>query len=172
MIDVGAGPNHFFISQSDVSYQYELGCVNHEACAGILGVKSYFERITHAESNQLVRTTIERAFHLFAQLEQPLVERLVRYLLRQSHIQILGPQSIDNRLPTISFTSSRFSSQEIVEHLNQHKIACRNGHMYAYRLVTDLNIDINDGVVRLSALHYNTLEEIDKCIQILDKLFA
>lgn len=173
LIDVDAGPNHFFISQSDISYQYELGCVNHEACAGLLGVKNYFERITHAKEDQSVRTTIEQAFDLFTQLERPLVERLIEYLRSKSHIQILGSlQSIENRLPTISFISSRFSSQQIVEHLHQHKIACRNGHMYAYRLVTDLNIDINDGVVRLSGVHYNTVEEIERCIQILDKLFT
>ncbi|CAF4677228.1 unnamed protein product [Rotaria sp. Silwood1] len=43
LVDISAISNHFFIPQSDISYQYELGCLNHEACARILGVKSYFE---------------------------------------------------------------------------------------------------------------------------------
>ena len=41
--------------------------------------------------------------------------------------------------------------------------------MYAYRLLDALKIDVNDGVVRLSAVHYNTEEEIDKCIKALDE---
>jgi selenocysteine lyase/cysteine desulfurase len=44
--------------------------------------------------------------------------------------------------------------------------------MYAYRLLTDLGVDLNDGVVRLSAVHYNTVTEIDKCIQVLDSILS
>jgi selenocysteine lyase/cysteine desulfurase len=170
--DASAGPNHFFIPQSNISYQYELGCLSHEACAGILGVKSYFERVTHAPKDQPIRKTIEQAYNIFADFERPLVERLVQYLLTKPDITILGPRSTLNRLPTISFISSRLSSREIVKHLHAHKIACRNGHAYAYRLVTALGIDINDGAVRLSAVHYNTVAEIDKCIQVLDTILS
>ncbi len=172
LIDVSAGPNHFFISQSDISYQYELGCVNHEACAGILGVKSYFERVTNAPKDQPIRKTIEQAYNIFADFERPLVERLIQYLLTKPDITILGSRSTTDRVPTISFISSRLSSKKIVKHLNKHNIACRNGQMYAYRLVTALGIDINDGVVRLSAVHYNTVAEIDKCIQVLEMILS
>jgi selenocysteine lyase/cysteine desulfurase len=172
LIDVSAGPNHFFISQSNISYQYELGCVSHEACAGILGVKSYFERIANAPKDQPIRKTIEQVYDIFADFERPLVERLLQYLYTKPDITILGPRSAMNRLPTISFISSRLSSREIAKHLHAHKVACRNGHNYAYRLVTDLGIDINDGVVRLSAVHYNTVAEIDKCIQVLDTILS
>jgi selenocysteine lyase/cysteine desulfurase len=170
--DASAGPNHFFISQSDISYQYELGCVSHEACAGILGVKSYFEQVTNAPKDQPIRKTIEQAYNIFADFERPLVERLIQYLLTKSDVTILGPRSTTHRVPTISFISSRLSSQKIVKHLHEHNIACRNGHMYAYRLITALGIDINDGVVRLSAVHYNTVAEIDRCIQVLDMILS
>jgi selenocysteine lyase/cysteine desulfurase len=172
LIDVSAGPNHFFISQSDISYKYELGCLNHEACAGILGIKSYFEQVTNAPKDQPIRKTIEQAYNIFADFERPLVERLFQYLLTKPDITILGPRSTTHRLPTISFISSRLSSYEIVKHLHAHKVACRNGYAYAYRLVAALGIDINDGVVRLSAVHYNTLAEIDKCIQVLDMILS
>jgi len=172
LIDVSAGPNHFFISQSDISYQYELGCLNHEACAGILGVKSYFERVTNAPKDQPIRKTIEQVYELFADFERPLVERLLQYLYAKPDITILGPRSTIDRVPTISFISSRLSSKNIVKHLHEHNIACRNGHMYGYRLITALGIDINDGVVRLSAVHYNTVTEIDKCIQVLDMILS
>ncbi len=169
-IDASAGPNHFFIPQSDISYQYELGCISHEACAGLLGVKSYFQRVTNASQDQPIRKTIEQAYHIFEDFERSLIERLVQYLLTKSDVTVFGPQSTLNRVPTVSFISSRLSSQEIVKHLLAHKIACRNGNMYAYRLVSDLGVDINDGVVRLSAVHYNTVAEIDKCIQVLDSI--
>ncbi len=172
LVDASAGPNHFFISQSDISYQYELGCVSHEACAGILGIKSYFERVTNAPEGQPIRKTIEQAYNIFADFERPLVERFFQYLSTKPNITILGPRTTMNRVPTISFISSRLSSQKIVKHLHEHNIACRNGHMYAYRLITALGIDLNDGAVRLSAVHYNTVAEIDKCIQMLDMILS
>jgi selenocysteine lyase/cysteine desulfurase len=135
-------------------------------------VKSYFERITNAPQGQPIRKTIEQAYNIFADFERSLVERLLQYLLTKSDITVLGPRSTVNRLPTISFTSSRLSARDIVKHLNAHKIACRNGNMYAYRLVNALEIDINDGVVRLSAVHYNTMAEMDKCIQVLDDILS
>ena len=46
--------------------------------------------------------------------------------------------------------------------------ALRHGHMYAYRLMTALQLpDINDGVVRVSLLHYNTPAEVQGLIKAL-----
>jgi selenocysteine lyase/cysteine desulfurase len=46
--------------------------------------------------------------------------------------------------------------------------ALRHGHMYAYRLLTALRLpDINDGVVRVSLLHYNTPAEVQGLIKAL-----
>ena len=39
--------------------------------------------------------------------------------------------------------------------------AVRNGHMYAYRLLKGIELpNIDDGVVRISLLHYNTPQEV------------
>ncbi len=48
-------------------------------------------------------------------------------------------------------------------------IAIRNGHMYAYRLCQALGLDPEDGVIRVSLVHYNTVEEIERLIEVLDK---
>ena len=43
--------------------------------------------------------------------------------------------------------------------------------MYAHRLVTALGLDLFEGVVRVSAVHYNTPQEIERLIGALaDKL--
>jgi selenocysteine lyase/cysteine desulfurase len=128
--------------------------------------------VTNASSDQPIRETIEQAYKIFAEFEYPLIERLVQYLLTKPDITILGSQSTINRLPTISFISSRLTSSKIVKHLQTHKVACRNGHMYAHRLITALGIDIDDAVVRLSAVHYNTMAEIEQCIQVLDTILS
>ena len=54
-------------------------------------------------------------------------------------------------------------------------VPCRNGHQYAHRLMTALvqaypEWDVNDGVMRLSLLHYNTPEEVEAAIQALEDI--
>jgi len=51
----------------------------------------------------------------------------------------------------------------------QKGIAANNNHFYAYRLIKKLGIDIDDGVLRLSFAHYNTMDET---IRLIDALTA
>lgn len=43
------------------------------------------------------------------------------------------------------------------------------GHFYAYRLIKALGINVDDGVVRLSFLHYTTKAEVQRLMQALDR---
>jgi selenocysteine lyase/cysteine desulfurase len=44
--------------------------------------------------------------------------------------------------------------------------------MYAYRLCEALGLDLADGVVRLSLVHYNTAEEVTSLLDALDTALA
>lgn len=50
----------------------------------------------------------------------------------------------------------------------------RYGHFYAFTLVDELSpkIDPADGVVRISLVHYNTVEEVNRIIDILKEVLA
>lgn len=54
------------------------------------------------------------------------------------------------------------------------QVGIRYGHFYAYTLVDQLSpkIDIDGGVVRISLVHYNTVEEVERIIEILKEVFA
>jgi len=43
------------------------------------------------------------------------------------------------------------------------------GHFYAVRPLMDMNISLQSGVLRISFLHYTTMEEIDQLITGLKK---
>lgn len=62
------------------------------------------------------------------------------------------------RVPVISWKVQGRSSREIVEAIDKKSnYGCRWGGFYSNRLIEDvLGLDPNDGIVRLSALHYNT----------------
>ena len=50
----------------------------------------------------------------------------------------------------------------------------RYGHFYAYTLVAKLypSIDTDDGVVRISLVHYNTVEEVNILVETLKEALA
>ena len=54
--------------------------------------------------------------------------------------------------------------------LDKHHIAVRFGHFYAHRAIRDLGLADRDGVVRVSMVHYNTLEEVDRLTAFLDEI--
>ena len=42
--------------------------------------------------------------------------------------------------------------------------------MYAPGLCEKLGIDLSDGVARVSLLHYNTMEEVERLIEVLEEI--
>jgi selenocysteine lyase/cysteine desulfurase len=73
-------------------------------------------------------------------------------------------------VPTISFVVESRQSDAIVSAVDPHRIGIRYGDFYARRLIDDLGLAAQNGVVRVSMVHYNTQEEVDRLIAILDPL--
>ena len=73
-------------------------------------------------------------------------------------------------LPTISFVVDGKNSDEITLAVDRHKIGIRFGDFYAARLIDDLGLRGQNGVVRASFVHYNTLEEVNRLVGVLDTL--
>ena len=73
------------------------------------------------------------------------------------------------RMPTVSFTVKDKSSLHVAQEAGRNNIGIRNGEFYAWRCLQGLGIEPNDGVVRVSMVHYNSIEEVRKLIGFLDK---
>ena len=58
---------------------------------------------------------------------------------------------------------------EISSELVKHGIATRNDNFYAWRCLKALDIDTEDGVVRSSMVHYNSIEDVDRLINAFTK---
>ena len=164
-----AGPNHFFIQE--LPYQFELGGPSHEGCAGLLGLADYLKVVAGLDAAaSLSRSAIEDAFDVMVACEQPLQIRLLEFLRSRQDVRIVGPpDDSPTRVGTVSFVHSQKSSRAIVEVVNRSTVAIRHGHMYAYRLCEALDLDPDDGVVRVSLVHYNTPGEIDRLIDVLGR---
>ena len=95
--------------------------------------------------------------------EETLQEILLSYLNSNPKITIYGEPSAnkDLRVPVISFVVAGAKSQAVVEAVERKSpFGFRSGHMYSHRLLGDISglEDVDDGVIRVSLLHYNTGE--------------
>ncbi len=164
------GRNHPFIQRTEIPDKFELGGVLHEGCAGLLALKPYFQFLTGTDRG-FDRTTIESAFETISQLEEPLTRTLLDFLASKPDVRVIGPASYRaGRIPTVSFIHRRRRPAEIVGEVDRHDIGIRHGHFYSWRLMEALGIPPQEGVVRVSLVHYNSGEEVAKLIDVLDDI--
>ncbi|KAL3688591.1 hypothetical protein R1sor_014900 [Riccia sorocarpa] len=130
-------------------------------------------------STRLDRVVVEAAFDTIILLEQPLQEKLLAFLRSRQDVVIVGPISSepDFRVPTISFIHVSKRSSQICHELHTANFACRNGHLGSYRLISGLvahkKLTVNneeEGVVRISMVHYNTPIEVARLIGCLQAI--
>ncbi len=168
------GPNHFFMPANAWPKKFELGGVSHEACAGMVAVQPYLHMLAGAKPSEppamIDRTTIVRAMEVMTELELGLQERLIHGLLRVRGLKILGPTETGiSRVPTVSFVIPGKSSRAVATAANANGLAMRYGQFYSHRLVSSLlpGGDVEDGVLRISLVHYNSATEVDGILAFL-----
>ncbi len=167
--------NHFF-HDGNPPETLHPGGLTYESVAGIQGIADYIEAVYdhhfEARGNDL-QSRAAKVFELFTAQEQALSERFVAYLESKPQVRLIGRATGDRgrRLPTFSFLVEGKSSREVVEALAERKIIIGHGHFYGYRVVEAVGVtDMEDGVIRVSMVHYNTLEEVDTLIAALDEV--
>ncbi|MEP6567275.1 MAG: aminotransferase class V-fold PLP-dependent enzyme, partial [Mesorhizobium sp.] len=116
------------------------------------------------------RQAIEQAFAQIAAHETEIGERLLSWLRMRNGVRIFGHRTSEAslRVPTISFTVDGRSPQEIVAKIDDARIGVRHGDFHSRRLAETLGL-APAGVIRASLVHYNTVEEVDRLITVLDR---
>ena len=171
ILDALPGFNHFFIKEPP--YKFQPGNYNFELCYGLGALPDYFLDLAENNGYKGDNNPINKfryVYSMIAEHEETLSSRVLGYLNSRSDINIIGPveSTSDIRVPTISFVQKNRDSREITLKTDEHKVAIRWGHFYAYRLIHDLGLDKQNGVVRISMVHYNTPEEVDRLIEALE----
>jgi cysteine desulfurase family protein (TIGR01976 family) len=159
------GPNHFFVANDDLPYKMQPGGVNHELSHGLGGIRAYLTDLAHEAG-----TT--HPFDAIARHEAALAERLLAFLRGKRGVRILGRPDADPeaRVPTISFVAEGHPSPSIPPHADTQRIGIRFGDFYARHLIEQLGLTAHGGVVRVSMVHYNTPAEVDRLVEVLDRV--
>ncbi|MGJ5632398.1 cysteine desulfurase-like protein [Nostoc sp. CALU 1950] len=171
------GLNHYFIEQTDIPYKFQLGNVNFELSYGMLGLCDYLSELAQLhygkETAPDLRNQMVQAFDLISLHEEKISDRLLNYLNSKSNVRVIGQSKADRqcRVPTISFVVDGMHSSTIPEKIDQHFIGIRYGDFYAKRLIEYLGLASQGGIVRVSMVHYNTLEEVNSLIEAFEQIF-
>lgn len=163
------GPNHFFVP-NEAPRKFELGCLSYESLAGIAALEAYFSRIGGFSGSRLSREQVLEVGSLMGALERPVKERIVAAVRANENLRLIGPSDLDKRVATISFVHESLPSEDVAMRFHDSKIAMRHGHMYSYRLCQALGIDVEQGVARISAVHYNSPEEAERVAEVVSSL--
>jgi cysteine desulfurase family protein (TIGR01976 family) len=171
------GLNHYFIQQTDIPYKFQLGNVNFELSYGMLGLCDYLSELAQLHYGDQtapdLRNQMVQAFDLISIHEEEISDRLLSYLNSKPNVRVIGQLKADRqcRVPTISFVVDGINSSTIPAKIDQHYIGIRYGDFYAKRLIEYLGLASQGGIVRVSMVHYNTLEEVNSLIEAFEQLF-
>ena len=157
--------------------KWETGTQNHEALAGLLGTFGYLERLGAAYGNAGAasdrRGRLRAAMAAIHAHERGLSAGTLDRLSRVPGLHLYGiadPARVGERFPTFAFTLGGHSPRAIAEHLAARGISAWDGDFYAWELVRNLGLADAGGLLRIGLVHYNTLEEIDRLVEVLLEL--
>lgn len=155
--------NHEYLAADALPTKLQPGGASYELVWGAAGIVDYFDAWRETGSNP---------FAQIAEHEAELAARLLAFLDAHEKVSIIGPATADSaiRLPIIAFRHRELSSAKIVSRLQEHRVAAKHGHFHARRLLEFLGIPADDGVVRISFAHYNTIAEVERLLEALDAI--
>ena len=166
---------------SDLPDCFELGTLSHEAMAGVTATVDYFAwagksladdsyRARFSNAGNERRQLVCAGMQFLSDYELPLTRQLISGLQALPGVTVHGitdASAMDRRVPTISFTAEGSSPSDIAAALARQNIYVWDGHNYAIEPATQLGLMETGGVVRVGIAHYNTMEEVDRTLEVI-----
>lgn len=111
----------------------------------------------------------QRVHDLMRGQEIALLQPLLDYVSTRNSLRLLGPAIAVDRAPTVAVDAGRHA-ETLAAALAEHGIMAGGGDFYAVRALRAMGIDPDQGVLRMSFVHYTTRAEIDALIDVLDRI--
>jgi selenocysteine lyase/cysteine desulfurase len=153
----------------------EAGTTVHENIAGVAAAIDYLDDLSGglvpgATNGAPRRDRLARAMHTIRHYEHGLAARMLDVMLAVPGLAIHGvtdPARLESRVPTFCFNIDGHAPPDVSDRLAAANIGIRHGNMYAPRLMVRLGVPVAN---RVSLVHYNTLDEIDRFGQALHEI--
>lgn len=152
--------------------KWETGTQSFESIAGVRGAIEYLEWLGRsfgsAPATAGRKAALRAGMAAIQEYETGLSGAMRKGLSSIKGLRIRGitdPGQLDRRAPTYSFTLEGWQPRRICEELDRAGIYAADGNCYALEVTTRLGLEGKGGMVRVGAVHYNTLAEIEKLVQ-------
>lgn len=166
---------HYFYGKDKVPGKLEPGNPNYELAYTTCAIVEYLAELgARSGETGTTRRKIEAAFKAITRQEDALTEQLLSYLRSRNDCQIIGqPGNRDSqRVPTISFRFDGRDASEICKAVDEEHIAIRFGDFHSRRLAEYLDLTDYNGMLRVSMVHYNTIEEVNRLTAAFDRILS
>lgn len=157
--------------------RWETGTQNHEGIAGTLAAVEYLatvgDRFGGPEVGRSRRARLVAGMQAIEAYERQLSARVLAGLASIPGLSVHGladPARVAERTPTFAVTLAGWTPRRLAEALAAAGIYVWDGDFYATTLVEDLGLASSGGVVRLGAVHYTTVDEVDRLLGTLGEL--
>lgn len=163
------GQAHYF-NRGTLYKRHTPAGPDHAQIAACAGMADYVEALAAAHGVAGDARAANNAVHdLMRAQEMAVIQPLLDYLSARNDLRLLGPRNAAQRAPTVAVELDR-PAAPVAEALGRDGIACGGGNFYAVRPLMALGIDLDKGVLRMSAAHYTSAEDIQRLIAALDKV--
>ncbi len=156
-------------------HKFETGTQNHEGIAGVLGAVEYYAWLgkefgdEHAEGLAEEgysgrRLELKKGLTAVRAYEFELNRALLSTLQSVPRLELYGitdPKKLEQRVATFSFRLKDRHPRQVAEELAKRGIYVWDGNYYAINVTERLGLEDKGGMVRVGAVHYNTLEEVE-----------
>lgn len=150
----------------------------HAEIGALAGLGQYIEELHNhhfPESGAAgMRARTESVFSLFAEHETALANRVLDFAASRPDLRVIGRHKAEpqRRAGTIALAPAGSTPDRIARLLAEKRVAAGAGHFYAVRCLEALGIEPDEGVLRISLVHYNSVEDVDRLIDALDEALA
>jgi cysteine desulfurase family protein (TIGR01976 family) len=158
-----------------VPLNWEWGTLNHEGIAGITACVDYLADLgRHIDpSASARRIALLTAWKAIQKHEQTLVQTLISGLLKIPGLKLYGitdPERFGERCPTVAVRIAGHTPLQLATELGRRGFFTWDGNYYALNLTEHLDVEKDGGFLRIGLAHYNTAEEVDRCLAALREI--
>ncbi|PTE15980.1 aminotransferase class V-fold PLP-dependent enzyme [Pseudogemmobacter blasticus] len=161
------GQAHFF-NHGTLYKRHTPAGPDHAQVAACAGMADYIDALAAHHGVSGDPAARNRGVHdLMRAQEAAVIQPLLDYLSARNDLRLIGPRDAALRAPTVAVELAG-AAEPVSEELGRRGIACWAGDFYAVRPLQALGIDLDKGVLRMSAVHYTSPDDVARLITALD----
>jgi len=163
--------------------KFETGTQSFESIAGVLGALEHLEwvgveygrdqRESYKDSYTGRSLHLKQGMAAIRDHEYDLSKVMLATLQQIPGLRIYGLNDLDrvsDRVPTFAINLKNIHPKRVAEMLAEREIFVWSGNYYALAVTERLGVEESGGMVRIGAVHYNTLDEIARLGEVLEEI--